>query len=688
LRRRNARPARAAFRARAHAARLLLAVAGAALALVLVPGAPAQLPGLPITLPGAPAATGQTPTAPGPISASTPAGIATVAPPVGTPPPAPTGAYTATAPTTDITDVSGQSNRFLLDGAWLFRSTGANLPAQTSTAGWTPVDVPYAWNALDYSMQSYSGEVGWYRRDFLLPAHAAGVTWLLTFESVNYSTDIWLNGHEIASHTGEFLPFDVELPARYLHPGAGNMLVMRVDSQHGAASLPPYFISPTTGDPVGGWWNYAGILRDVYLREVHKVDIAQVLVTPALRCARCAATVRYTVVVHDYSAHHERVRLTSHYGSELVPLGTKTVSPGASTSFTGTVTVASPHLWSPTSPHLYNLTVDAYIAGAHVADYSLQSGIKSIQVVSGHLYLNFKPVHLRGVGIQEDSLDNGFALDDAQRAQIISEAKALGATIIRSQYPLDPELEQLADRNGILLWSEVPVFTVAQAVLDTESFRAEAESYLRQDILDNGSHASVAVWSIGNELDSRPDAGQRIYIRQAVSLAHSLDPTHPVGLSIAAYPSVLCQAAAYRPLQILGFNDYFGWYPGPNGQIADEELLSPYLNAVHDCYRHQAVMITEFGAEANRDGPADERGTYAFQSAWAQYHLSVYATKPWLSGAIYWALEDFRVWPAWNGGNPLPDAPFFNKGLVTMTGVQKPAFAALAQVFHDTQQIG
>ena len=67
-------------------------------------------------------------------------------------------------------------------------------------------------------------------------------------------------------------------------------------------------------------------------------------------------------------------------------------------------------------------------------------------------------------------------------------------------------------------------------------------------------------------------------------------------------------------------------------------------------------MVTEFGAEANRDGPVEEKGTYAFQQDFVNYHLGVYATKPWLSGAIYWALQEFRVRPDWDGGNPRPAA--------------------------------
>ena len=133
------------------------------------------------------------------------------------------------------------------------------------------------------------------------------------------------------------------------------------------------------------------------------------------------------------------------------------------------------------------------------------------------------------------------------------------------------------------------------------------------------------LWSIGNELSSQPGPVQVAYINAAVKFAKELDPTRPVGLAVAAYPSSLCQAAQYKSLDVLGLNDYFGWYPGPSGQIFDRTKLSGYLDAARACYPDKALMVTEFGAEANRDGPVEEKGTWAFQQEWINYQLGVIA---------------------------------------------------------------
>jgi beta-glucuronidase len=288
----------------------------------------------------------------------------------------------------------------------------------------------------------------------------------------------------------------------------------------------------------------------------------------------------------------------------------------------------------------------------------------------------------------EDSSQLGAALNDSIDRRMIAEAKGLGATAIRSQYPLDEHLEELADENGLLLWSEIPLDKIPPRILALSSVRERAVERLRENILANSSHPSIVVWSIANELWPKPDAAQGAYIARAVAAAHALDPTRPVGLAVAAYPSVGCQARYYAPLDVVGLNDYFGWYPGPVGDLRDRNGLSGYLDAMRACYRRKALVVTEFGAEANRPGRIGEHGTYAFQQDFVRFHLSVFATKPWLAGAIYWALQEFRVRPGWNGGNPRPTPPIHAKGLISFSGALKPAYYDVRDIYRATTQLG
>jgi beta-glucuronidase len=138
---------------------------------------------------------------------------------------------------------------------------------------------------------------------------------------------------------------------------------------------------------------------------------------------------------------------------------------------------------------------------------------------------------------------------------------------------------------------------------------------------------------------------------------------------------------------MMGFNEYFGWYPGIAGTTADRTRLSAYLDHLHACYGRKALMITEFGAEANRDGPAEEKGTWAFQQDFVNYHLGVFATKPWLNGALYWTLNEFRVRPEWEGGNPRPTPPLHQKALVSYDGAPKPAYFDAQRWYRGTRQL-
>jgi beta-glucuronidase len=192
----------------------------------------------------------------------------------------------------------------------------------------------------------------------------------------------------------------------------------------------------------------------------------------------------------------------------------------------------------------------------------------------------------------------------------------------------------------------------------------------------------VIVWSLGNENTSKPGRGFTRYVTSAASLARRLDPTRLVGLAFPGYPTVGRQSL-YTKLDALGVNDYFGWYAGPLDSIADRAGLAPYLQRLHDDYPEQALFVTEFGAEANRPGPATEKGTFEFQRDFLGFHLDVIGKMDFLNGALVWILRDFRVKPGYDGGNPVPRPPYNTKGLVDETGARKPSFDAVRQLFRN-----
>ena len=607
---------------------------------------------------------------------------------------APAGAQSGGAtPTPGALYDAGPSGRYLMGGEWLFRLDRGDrgvrdgLQTSPSRAGWDRVRVPNTWNLNDNTNEGFLGTVGWYRKDFRLPSARAALAWIVRFESVNYRSKVWLNGRPLGTHRGAYLPFEMRLPSSLLRRGGLNRLVVRVDNRRRPTDFPPSGLS-ATGLPTGGWWNYGGLLREVYLRKVDRADLTTLQVQPDLPCATCAATVRIRATVRNVDTRAQRVSLGGTFGTQRVRFAARSVGAKRFVTFTTSLRVARPRLWEPGSPNLYKLRLAVGVKGAGVVQrWRTDTGIRSVKVSQGRLMLNGKPLNFRGVGLHEDSPDKGFAIDNARRARFVRETQALGATLIRSHYPLHPQLQEVADRAGVMIWSEIPVYAIKTPYLKQRLVRQLAARELEENILINGNHPSVITWSIGNELSARPGPVQGYYIARAARSAKALDPTRPVSYAVAGYPSAGCQPE-YGPLDIIGINDYFGWYPGPNGSIADRTRLSEYLDAVRACYPDKAIVASETGAEANRDGPVEEKGTYQFQSDFAIYHMGVYASKPWLSGAVWWALQEFRVRPGWEGGNPRASPPLHQKGVLRFDFSRKPAWYDLQRIYRQTVQLG
>jgi beta-glucuronidase len=580
----------------------------------------------------------------------------------------------------------GHGGRYLIDGTWLFRldtqdqGLGQGFFRQRTTDGWSPVSVPNAWNATDLSDDSQRGTVGWYRKDFRLPRGSRPAAWALRFESVNYRARVFLNGHEIGRHEGAYLPF--EIPARGLRRRGVNRLVIRVDNRRTATDLPPAR-DQANGRPGGGWWNYGGLLREVYLRRLEGVDLQNLLVRPNLPCRSCAATVLVRGTLRNPGGRTRKARLRVTVGGLVGRSPEVKIPSGATREVSIRLRIPDPRLWEPGDPELYDVRARVQVGRRTAGTWSGHVGVRSIKVDrNGRMVLNGRPVQLRGASMHEDHPTLGAALGPAERRYNISLLQQLGATATRAHYPLHPHTYELADRAGILIWNQIPFYQLRNDAMRQRSVRDKGLRMLEEMIRRDWNHPSVFVWSVANELPTRISTGQRRYLEAASSLTSRLDPTRLSAIDFAGYPSA-APSTLYRRFDALGINSYFGWYPGPNGQIVDRELLSPYIDQLHDYYPTEALFVTEFGAEANRDGPIDEKGTYAYQQDFMQFHVSTYDTHPHVNGAIAWILRDFRVRPDWDGGNPRPEPPVNFKGLVTLDGRPKPAFEDTARLYRN-----
>jgi beta-glucuronidase len=603
----------------------------------------------------------------------------------------------SSTPSQKTTYFAGQSGRYMVDGTWYFRQDvadqglGAHFERQTSLTDWAPVTVPNAWNATDESDQSARGSIGWYRKDFTFPSAHRGASWKLRFESVNYRARVYLNGREIGRHEGAFVPFEVVV--RNARSGV-NHLVLRVDNRRRATDIPPAS-DQANGRPGGGWWNYGGILREVYLREVRGVDIQRLLVRPTLRRVHGSAKVLFRATVWNNTGRKRRIAVSGRIGGVPARFRPRVVQRGRAVTFQAVATVRHPKLWQPGSPRLYKARAAASAPGGARSRYDTEVGIRKIQVNSrGQMLLNGRRVELRGASQHEDSPDRGMALLPGQIMSNVALLRELHADVTRAHYPLHPLMLQECDRLGILVWEQIPfnrerfadgtgTLSIDDAIAASKSVRDKALGYLRAAIARDQNHASVFAWSTANEPDPRPARPERDYFARALATVRRLDPTRLAAVDLAGYPP-MPQEDTYDQFDAIGVNSYFGWYPGSQGSLEDRQDLRPFLRQMHGYYPHTALFVTEFGAEANRDGPVDEKGTYNFQRDLLDYHLDQYDSYPFVNGAVVWILRDFRVQPGWDGGNPKPSPPVLKKGLVDQFGNKKPAFFELARRFAET----
>jgi beta-glucuronidase len=581
---------------------------------------------------------------------------------------------------------NGHTGTYTLGGDWYFlhdpSDRGRNLRLQKTknfaAGGWSRVSIPNAWNATDFSESSYVGSIGWYGTEFRAPRVKAGTKWVMRFESVNYAARVWLNGREIGRHKGAYVPF--ELPAQKLKRGV-NRLVVRVDSRLSDNTVPAQ--EERSGQVTGGWWNYSGILREVLMRPVRNVDLRDLAVRPRQACPKCNANIEVIASLKNLTRAKQTIRLTGNYGGTRIRFKRVRLRPRGAKTVVGRVVIRKPRTWSPLSPSLYAVSIGMSGRGGALAGYRMRSGIRTLKPNSkGAMLLNGRSVQLSGISFHEADPVVGAAWTPAVRNQYLGWVKELGANLIRSHYPLHPAMMEWADRNGVLVWSQAPVYRPRDNLLKRKSYRAASVRAVREMVLANRSHPSVMVWSLINEPVVNTHLYLYAYTRDAWKAVKKLDPRGLTAIDVASSPRTDLQHPSYRKVEVLGLNQYFGWYPGGAGLTKDKSAFGPYADSFHNDYPKQALFVTEFGAEANHDGPADELGSFDYQTNFFIYHLREIHKKSYVNGMVAWLLRDYPVRPDWAGGNPDPSPPFGAKGLIDVGGAKKPAFDEVARVFH------
>ncbi|MBD0282815.1 MAG: hypothetical protein ICV69_11585 [Thermoleophilaceae bacterium] len=539
---------------------------------------------------------------------------------------------------------------------------------------WRPVRVP---SVVDHRAlpSLYPGVVRRYRLRFEGPGTPPGFRWMIEFQSVRRNAAVYLNGRRIGRNADPYTPFTVE--ARGLRPGRENELEVDVDGRKNP-QLPE------------GWWNWNGIVRPVRLLPAGPAHLRDLATMSRVRCRRPARGCRAQLLIDGVLerrgvrqlAPRIDVRLRSRAGRVIERSFRLTRQRSKRRRVQLELPVRAPELWSPDRPNLYSARIVLRNDDEVVQVERRHVGLRSVEVKDGILHLNNRRIQLRGASIHEDMPGHGAALTAGDMRQIVADLKELGVNVTRAHYLMNDRLLSLFDRAGILVWNQAPIWQRdhGAALLWRPNELRRALQSVERTVAAARGHPSVVTHSVANELAFTPDTkpGTARFLVAAQQIARDLDPTLPISVDIKGRPG-FPEQFTYHRFDMLGVNQYFGWYRW----VEDFSLLEPYFLELRDLYPEHAIVMTEWGAEARPElaaAPPDRKGGYAFQDFHAQRTLDVIDRLSFfLSGAIYWTLREFEIYPGWTGGagrRPPEYEPNtrHHKGLIGYAGDRKPAF--------------
>ena len=309
--------------------------------------------------------------------------------------------------------------------------------------------------------------MAWYRTSFQAPQ--AGV-YALSFQSANFQATVWVDGHQLGSHRGSYLPFE----GRATLAAGAHTVVVRIDWRDPGAQSREGFHRT--------WFNWGGLNGEVSVRPIGASELSnptiQTTLQPDTPDSR-QATVTVSVDVRNDSSQRTIIPQGSLvHGSETIPLSfpAQALAHGQTATASTSVAVPEPALWSPLSPNLYTLS----LAVGSESSYSARVGLRQLTWSQGRVYLNGQRLLLHGASMQEDARGHGDALTPGDQNTLVGELQAIGANAVRSQHPLDPALLERLDAAGILVWQGIgPVEGAGNWYSSTPRLLGEAEQQAR-----------------------------------------------------------------------------------------------------------------------------------------------------------------------------------------------------------------
>ena len=507
------------------------------------------------------------------------------------------------------------------------------------------VDLPHTWNNLD----GQDGANGYLRTKGVYTKTLDAVSGVCYLEvlAANSVAEVELNGEKLCRHEGGYSAFWVELTGKLNAPAK---LRISVDNS------PSDAVYPTMAD----FTFYGGLYRGVnmiVLPEKHFIPTSNglgVWATAYKKEGYWELEIEYKV---SQNALNDEIAfsLTDADGKEtgfIKALGADGKA---------VMKVTDPRLWDVREPYLYKLV--ATIPGGDSVSLETAFRYYSFDADKG-FFLNGRHLKLKGVSRHQDREGVGNALTYEMHEEDIRLIKEVGANSVRlAHYQHSDYFYTLCDREGLLVWAEVPVISRF-----SKKRQKNALSQLTELILQAKNHPSIFCWSTSNEITIAGESkGLKKALEELNALSKSLDPSRPTVMAQVT----MCKAAS--PLNsitdILGYNHYFGWYVGVFRDL--DNWLANWRKTAPD----KKLCLSEYGAEGiiryQNSEPVPGDYSESYQAVYHENYIERIAAADWMWGSYVWNMFDFGSAARNEGGVRGRN----NKGLVTFDrSVKKDSF--------------
>ncbi|MFO8018676.1 MAG: glycoside hydrolase family 2 TIM barrel-domain containing protein [Promethearchaeia archaeon] len=539
-----------------------------------------------------------------------------------------------------------------MDEKWYLPQNIKNLE---NTMG--SIDIPKSFNILE-GFKLYEGPF-WHFRTLDIPPSTSidnDTDLFIKFNGANYLTKVWLNGQYLGEHKGGFVPFRFKINSALKE--SNNLLVVMTDNTRKHGQVP---------DLSFDWFNYGGIYRDVELLALNKNRVEDVVVKTKVD-TQTEAIINVSFTIHGSLPFTWQILDTDKEMTLFEGRFSKISEQG---NFS--VTLTNPKLWSPRSPHLYYLR---FFNTSGAVIYETHFGIREIEVQGNYVYLNKRRIYMRGVSLHEEQVPYGRTIPYEKREEDIRNMKQIGFNALRTaHYSHDESLIEIADRLGLLILEEIPVYWACD-FKSNEVFKTAARmarSLIKRDI----NHPSVVWWSVGNEVPIERLECAR-FMRRLMEWVRRFDDTR-----IVTYVSnkMICDLTK-RYADIAAINLYFGWYYGSPKMVSTvlDVIRAPILN-------QKPVFYTEFGAGAKygyRPGwELQKRFSEEKQLYVLDYTIRTLNSKPYLAGWFIWIYRDFRSFLRQNEYQQ----GFNRKGIVSERNEKKLISYRIPQILNKKRKL-